>query len=358
MKFGSKDKGKTKSGFTYKPRDEEKMQQRATRRIGSGESYFSENVKMFFPREGDHEIRILPPTWEDASHFGIDLWLHHGIGPDQSSYLCPQKMNNEPCPLCEERIKAQKEGEDDLAAALQPRPRVAFYLINRRSPKDGPVVWSAPARTEKEICAQAHDKKTRSFVNLDDPSDEGYDISFTVEGTGIQTRYTTIKVDRSSSPLSDDDAQAEEWLKQIEEHPLPDELIIQDYDHLKEALEGGVRTKDDDKDKDKEKERKAGGSGRRDEKGKGRERFPEDQKDRFNLDDLTWEEVHDLSEKDTELLAEQAEIDEKHFESCRDLEEVQDTICDLLRIKKPKDEKEGKGETTASRLAALRNKRK
>lgn len=371
MKFGkSKSKGKSSGGFVYQPRDTEKIQQRATRRISGGESYFSEHVKFFTPREGDHEIRILPPTWPDAEHFGIDVWLHYGIGPDGGSYLCPQKMNGEPCPMCEERARAQKEGEDDLANALASRPRVAFYLIDRRDARSGPKVWSSPPRTEKEICAQAHDKKTRSFVNLDDPSEDGYDVSFTVEGTGMHTRYTSIKVDRSPSPLSDDSDLADQWLEQINEHPLSDCLVFFDYDHLKNVLEGGVRV-DPKGDKKEERDTKPRGKGKEEDAApprRGKPSFkddadpdPDDQakaEEEFDLENLTWAAVHELDEDDTERLVAQAELDEKDFEDCDDLEEVHDIICQRLGVsEKPKVKASGKG-GVASRLAELRSKRK
>ena len=343
--------GKSFAGFEYRERNEDTARERATRRVGAGDSYLSDEVRFFQPREGDHEIRVLPPTWDNAEHLGLDIWLHYSIGPDQSSYLCPQKMKSEPCPLCEERARANQAGEKELAEDLQPKPRVAFYVIDRRAERDGPKLWSCPPTVEKEMMAQSVDNKTNSVISLDDPSD-GYDVSFTVEGSREKTKYKAIKADRRPSPLSDNEDQAAEWLEFVKEHPVPDALVYYDYDHIAEALSGGVGRREDDEqrggergeDKDKSRGRKEERPERGAGKGGGRPRFDFGGKERSagsRDDEYTWEEVHEMDESETDRLARKLRMADNEFEGCGSLEEVQDRICTFMDLAPPD---EGKGD--------------
>jgi len=357
-------KGKEEKRFKYRARSVEAVQARADRRTGGGDSPVRDDIKLFRAKEGDHEIRILPPTWDNPEHYGYDVWVHYGIGTDESQYLCLNKMKGEPCPCCEERTKAKNEGEDDLATALAPKNRVAIFLIDRKAQRDGPKLWLQPASNDKEIAAQAIDKKRHSVINLDDP-DEGYDISFNVEGTGKKTRYKAFKPDRAPSPLSDDEDQAAAWLEYVQENPIPDCLVFKSYDELATALEGGVRTVEDtDKKGGEEEERprkRSRGDNGDDEKlrevegRKGRPRIGSKQKEEEEEDveekprklgkkrlepetDLTWEEVHALSEKQLEKLIEEHDIDPEDFEDANDLEEIADAVCARLGIREEQEE--------------------
>lgn len=369
LKFGAKkstggkaSSNKTKSfaGFEYKKRDDSKMIQRATRRVSGGDSWVSDEVRFFSPKEGDHEIRILPPTWEDADHFGIDVWLHYGIGPDRSSYLCPAKMKDESCPLCDERVKAQQAGEDEYADLFSPRPRVAFFVIDRKEEKAGPLLWAPSANTEKEIVNAARDRKTNSVVSLDDPSKDGYDLSFSIEGSGIKTKYKSIQVDRRSSPLSDDEDQAAEWLEYVKEHPLPEMLVFYDAEHLAEAA-SGTSSRQEDEEQEKEKPAKRSVAGKRS-IGKKKEEEEEDEQDEEEDEQdegdpgLTWETVHELDEGDIEEYAERLKIPDDYFEDCDTLEQAQDKLAEFLDIEEPK--KSPTKRKLGSRLAEMRKNRK
>ena len=86
--------------MAFKYRGKERTVESVTRRSressGNFESYVLSDVKMFKPKEGENNVRILPPTWEDVDKWG-DGWeiaahLHYGIGPDNGAYLCLDKM--------------------------------------------------------------------------------------------------------------------------------------------------------------------------------------------------------------------------------------------------------------------------
>lgn len=223
--------------FQYRPRTAEEMRQRANRPTGSRDSFFNQGVEFFTPKAGDNTVRILPPTWDDARHYGVDIFIHYGIGADESAYLCLDKMRAEPCPLCEERARASAAGEEELADALRPRSRVAVWVIDRTQEGKGPLVWNMPATLDKDISNVCVDKQTQDVYAVDDPN-EGYDVSFKREGMDQRTKYTGVQVARRTSPLSEDADIAQKWLDFIAGHPLPTVLQYRDYDTIRAAYAG------------------------------------------------------------------------------------------------------------------------
>src|SRR3990167_9112427 len=173
---------KSKPRFEYQERTAEDMQNRQ-RSFSGRDSYFSGKAKFFITKAGTNKIRILPPTWDGAKHYGLDIYVHYGIGPDNVGYLCLDRMQGEKCPLCEARAVADKEQDEELAKALRSTRRVAVYIIDRNAESEGPKMWAMPQTVDKEICAQAWDKETGEVYALDNP-DEGYDVAFEVEGAG------------------------------------------------------------------------------------------------------------------------------------------------------------------------------
>lgn len=330
------------SRFQYKARSAEEVKARANRSIGSRDNYLKGEVEYFSPKAGDNTVRVLPPTWEGARHYGLDLFLHYGIGPDESAYLCPDKMNGDKCPLCEERATASGAGEEDLAKALQPKGRVLVWVIDRKESSKGPLIWSMPAGLDKDIVNAAVDKSTGEIYNIDDPSENGYDVYFKREGEGIKTKYNGIQVARKPSPLSDDAAEADKWLDYVGKHPLDSLLDFRDYETLQAAYAGTtVRPAEERTGGDKGGERPKAAippRGSRTSTATPPPAQPPAQEAASGDEELpTWEEVHKASEADvTELvevkgLTAEAEANDK----LTSLELLQDWVCERLGIKKP-----------------------
>lgn len=233
-------KQQAKKQFQYQARTEQQVQTRALRKGGDFDRPFGD-FPIFAPQDGDNTIRVLPPTWEPAEHFGLDVYLYYGCGPEKrDAYLAPSKMKGEADPFAEELVRAKRMGEnDDYIKSLRPRQRVLVWVIDRAKEKEGPKLWSMPVTVDKEITACSMDKKTKEVLNIDNP-EEGYDITFTKSGKGLTTEYTGVQAERRPSPLSDDDDLSAEWLAFITEHPLPSVLQFYGYEHLKAVLEGGL----------------------------------------------------------------------------------------------------------------------
>src|SRR5574338_1231875 len=97
--------------FDYKKRSFDDANDRAQMGSGAYDKFTIDGIKMWKPKNGNNLIRILPPTWDEPRHYGYDVFMHNGIGPDKSAYLCLDKMQVDKCPICEARAEARDEDE-------------------------------------------------------------------------------------------------------------------------------------------------------------------------------------------------------------------------------------------------------
>lgn len=243
---------KKRTRFEYKQRDPKAAQKRANQSGGLYDSPFKSDFTSWKPKEGENRIRFLPPTWEDAEHYGLDVYVHYGIGSDDQAYLCAAKMKGEACPICDERKRAQKDGDDQYAKDLAPVKRVLVWVIDRNDEDAGPQLWSMAWSIDAEIASLSIDKRSGETLFIDNPED-GYDIEISRKGTKLRTKYSGTKIDRKPSPLADDQDTADEWLKMVQENPLTDVLVYFDPEHIA-AVAAGRKAKDEDEDEDDDEE--------------------------------------------------------------------------------------------------------
>ena len=314
-------KASAKKKFEYKPLTTEYMAERKNQQGSDRDSYVASHVKFFSPAAGDNTVRILPGTWEtDVPAYGFEVFVHYGVGPDSSAYLCPKSMKDEDCPICEERAVADKAGDAEYAKSLKPNKRIAVYVIDRAKEGEGPKLWTMPWTLERETAAQAIDKKTSEVIQFVSP-DEGYDLSFTKQGKDAQTKYVGVSFDRKPSPLSDDEDTAQAWLDFIVANPIPDQLVYFDAEHIAEAFNGG-------------KEKPEAGDAKEPAAAKGKPKFGKKKTEPVLP---SWDDVHALDEDGLTALTEEHSIDMagKEFNS---MDEAADAICEALSIEKPAEE--------------------
>jgi hypothetical protein len=229
------------SKFKYNARTVEDVQRKAKQSSGRYDSFLTDEVSWFKPKSGENVIRLLP--WLNAAdkdfkaldkkwgnHWGIDIIVHNNVGPDNGAYLCLDKMNGEPCPICD---AWRTDGID----AIKPGDRVLCRLIDRNEEKSGPQVWSMPLGVSKDISAVSIDKKGGGLLLIDD-WEEGYDVFFDKEGEKLRTQYKRISLDREASRLAGSEAQEEDWLDQVFDKPLPDLLKFYPAEYLDKVLSG------------------------------------------------------------------------------------------------------------------------
>jgi hypothetical protein len=241
------------SKFKYQERSPEDVKKRATQSGSTYDSYLNDLVQFVKVEEGENNYRILPPTWDLKSDWGnnwcLDTWVHRNVGPDNGVYLCPAKMGalfdqDTACPICE-AVAGMDEDEDEKAIKdLKAKQERLAYIIDRSAEKEGPKVWRLGWQLEKALQLRMQNKKTGAVLAIDDP-DNGHDISFRREGKMLNTRYINEDIDRDPSPLHEKQSTQDKWMDFIVENPLPDMLIIHDYDYLDKIYRGKKGSKKD-----------------------------------------------------------------------------------------------------------------
>lgn len=316
------------TGFVYRQRSAEAVTKRAEG-TSQYDQFLRADVKMFKAHDRINNVRLVPPTWEGAEHYGLDIWVHYGVGPDRQTYLCLHKMKGEPCPICDERVEAARDRDDEYAKELEPKRRVLTYLVDRDDEREGLQAWPMPQGTDQDIVQVMVDRRTGEVIPIDDP-EEGYDISFNKSGAGIKTRYEGIAIDRRPSRLGKD-----EWLQQAIDNPLPDILQYFSYDHIAAEFKGGgghSNKRDQEAGNDRGRD-----SGRGDDRGRdsGRDSGRGGARDDRGGDaPLTWDQIHRMAGRELDDLIELERLNINPSEA-KDDADLADWICEEMGLQRP-----------------------
>lgn len=332
------DRGSRRGGgqrYQYEARSTDQHRKRQEQGPGDFDRILKDTIKMWKVNDGNNTIRPLAPTWKKAEHFGYDIYVHYGVGPDRATYLCLFKMLGKPCPICEERTEVQRSGDEKLAKQMEPKRRVLIYLIDRDKEKEGVQAWAMPWTVDRDISKVSQDRRTGEVLPIDHPED-GYDVMFEKKGAKDRTEYLAIQLDRRPSDLG-----KPEWMDFAIEHPLPDQLQYFDYEHIAKAFNGGgtgggSRDRDDDRDRDRDR-----GSSRDDDRGSSRGRDRDDDRPtRRGRDDddrparreepkYDFNQVNDMSSRELDALADEVGVNASKFNDDRELAEA---ICEKLGL--------------------------
>lgn len=226
--------------FKYKRRSHEEIDKRANQQGSDFVNFLKKDFPSYAARDGDNWIRILPPSWKDAEHYGLNVFVHYGIGPDNGSVLCRNKMGGEKCPICEARVKAERAGNEELAKELRISKRVVVWLLDMKDEEKGPQLWAMPWTVDRDINKISFDKHSREYYEIDNP-EVGYDVNFDKTGKGITTKYIGFQIARRPTSVDED------HLDFIEDNPLPEALIERSYEEVKDIFEGGADPEEDEK---------------------------------------------------------------------------------------------------------------
>jgi len=331
---GKSGTGKTPPKFQYRARTAEEMNKRAHQGAGNREGFILPSINTWSPKDGENKVRILPPTWDDAEHYGAEVYVHYSVGSDKGTYICLNKQAGESCPVCEVRQELDNAGDDEAARELLPRKRVAMYVIDRNEESKGPMIWASPWTLDQEIAKQSIDDDGGALA-LDSPT-EGYDVTFSREqqGKNVPPKYVGVKISRKPSPIFDSEEEIETVLDYVSENPIPKCFVLHDYEAVKKVFEGGPgkRAPDETPPERAHKPGKSGGGGKKEE-------LPSTTEAASLLP--SWDEVHEMDEDAATAFAEEAglEFGDQEFD---DLAACQDWLCEQLGIEKPKPKTSGK----------------
>lgn len=223
--------------FKYRPRgDVEKL---ATKKGASRDGYVLPDYRVYVPKKGENAVRILPPTWEGdpepAGGFGMWIWVHFNVGPDNAAVLCLYKMKGERCPICDAQMAADKRGADKEAGQLKAKERCLMWLVDRKDERAG-VMYYAPGWTwARDLAKVLRDRTTGTYRRPEDP-EKGYDVFWDREDKN--TPEGTFPDDGGFQMASKSTAVAEDYLSFAVEHSLPECLCWRTYDEVKALYEG------------------------------------------------------------------------------------------------------------------------
>lgn len=218
--------------FTFKKRSATTVEARANQQGGGFEGFIKDEYRTFTPKNGDNAVRICPrDASEEAEHYGEDVWVHYSVGPDKAGVICLAKMFNSPCPVCEERQRAERRGDEEAVKALKPARRVLVWMIDRKNEDQGPLLWPMAWTVDRDISKAARDRETGAFYFIEDP-DEGYDVYFDRSGNPPIVEYSGYQLARKPNSLS------AKILDHIVKNPLLETLRLRDYDEVKKLFDG------------------------------------------------------------------------------------------------------------------------
>lgn len=230
--------------FTFTPPSAADRKKAASRSGGLYDSVLLPDLLTFKPKEGDYTIRILPNMAKGAKHYGIDVYVHYGVGADEGQYLCPKKMSPpgeppSPCPICDEVDELRRAGDEETAKELRPNIQTLVWVIDRDAQDEGPKLFLMPFfKFDKVVCGQCQDKRTGETLWPEDPVN-GYDVEFGRGGKGRNVQYSGPHLARHSTPLSDNPDEEQDWLGYVSDHPLRECLNLYDFEYLTNILAGG-----------------------------------------------------------------------------------------------------------------------
>ena len=280
------------SKFKYGGRSEDTIKARQ-QQSGDFDSFLSDKAPKLKIPEGHMALRVLPYTWDKklwGDNWALQVHIHRGVGPDNSSYLCPATMakkypkwkhaDDDWCPICDAYAAEEDEKEKKK---YRPQSQRLAYVINRKDEKAGPQIWRLGVKIETDLQMRSEDQKTGEMLLIDDP-EEGYDISFRRVGTTMEnTEYKAVDIDRSPSPIHEKESRQEAWLDFITENPIPDLLIFHDGKYLEKIFMGkGGSKKDKDDEEEDDRPTRARRSKADDDDGdddRGRRRKPKEDED-------------------------------------------------------------------------------
>lgn len=223
--------------FKYRQRGADALDKRQNQQGSEFQGFIKDEFKTYTVAKGDNYLRILPPTWEDAEHYGLDIYVHYGVGPERATALCLAKMKSERCPICEAAVRLDKAGDDEGARELKAGKRVLAWMIDRKEETKGPMLWSMPWTVDRDFAKLARDPRSGETFYIDDP-ENGYDISFERTGEKQQTKYIGMQLARRTSSVDQD------FVDYIVMYPIPETLMWRTYDELKTLYEGAAAYSD------------------------------------------------------------------------------------------------------------------
>ena len=211
-----------------------------------------EKVNFFTPKEGTNKIAIIPYEVKSKNHplvrskemeIGdldavMDLYIHRGIGPNNSSVVCLKRNFGKACPICEQADEFKNAGKEKEFNQLKPSRRCLYNIVDMVNPDKGVQVFDVSQFLfEKELIDEARNaaKSDGDFVNYAAPGMEGKIIKFRASKESFQkAEYFEFKsfgfIDREEEDWDED------WLESA--ISFDEAMIVPTYEEAGNILFG------------------------------------------------------------------------------------------------------------------------
>ena len=180
------------------------------------------------PELGKQTIRIVPSKYDPDMPFS-ELKFHYDVGKYPMVALSNFGKQDPVEEFCKELRKTDDRDNWSLAGRLSPKTRVFAPIVVRGEEDKGVRLWGFGKQIYEELLKLAKDEDVGDYTDVIN----GWDLVVEKE-EGNPYPKTTVRIKPKQSPLSDNNNQVENWLK---EQPNALESFTQyDYDFIKKQL--------------------------------------------------------------------------------------------------------------------------
>jgi hypothetical protein len=191
-------------------------------------------TKIFWrPSVGKQQIRIVPSAFDKKNPFK-ELKFYYGI--TNKVMISPLNFGEkDPIHLFAQKLREEYNKENYiLAKKLDAKNRIFVPVVVRGEEDKGVRLWQFGKLVYEELLALAVDDEIGDYTDVA----SGRDLTVETvgpESTGTPYNKSSVRVRLKTTPLSEDSATVETWLK---EQPNPEELFKRyTFDEMKSALE-------------------------------------------------------------------------------------------------------------------------
>lgn len=189
----------------WKTMTDDEREREYNQRLERGLPFIKSDLPQYRPRDGENFIRILPPIADDkiTDAWGANLICHYIEG--QGWVLSPKTLDQTNHDPIDDLIRELRKIDPDLEDMVQTSRKVGMHILDFNADEKYGVLklWAAPTTLVDDFVKAAKDKRTGRTYSLDDP-ENGFPLSFDKSGTGLQTRYGGVQLDRDPFPLDEE----------------------------------------------------------------------------------------------------------------------------------------------------------
>lgn len=188
----------------FKTMSDDERDREYSSRLERGLPFIESELPQFRPRDGENFIRIVPPLEDDdlAGAWGVDVITHYIEG--HGWLLSPKSLDQTDHDPVDDLIRELRKIDPELEDMVKTSRKTVMHILDfNADERDGVLkLWGAPPTLVDDFVKAAKDKRSGRTHSLEDP-DNGLPLSFDKTGTGLQTRYSAVQLERDPFPLDD-----------------------------------------------------------------------------------------------------------------------------------------------------------